>query len=68
VPPRPRFQGSWSRIGSYDVYRAQQLWVREAFPKSAPLDVEFHLWNEENARRRAEAFDQPLQQTSGEAV
>jgi hypothetical protein len=53
LPPRPRFKGSWSRIADYEVYRTQQLWVRKAFPKNAPLDVEFHLWNAENARRRA---------------
>jgi hypothetical protein len=53
LPPRPRFKGSWSRIADYEVYRAQQLWVRTAFPRDAPLDVEFHLWNAENARRRA---------------
>ena len=35
---------SWSRLRDYDEYLGFQHWIREKFPDSAPLSVEFHLW------------------------
>ena len=40
----PRLASAWSRVGSYEEYMGIQLWVRSAFPGSAPLAVEFALW------------------------
>ena len=40
----PRLTTRWSRIDSYEEYMAIQRWVRSAFPGSAPLAVEFALW------------------------
>jgi hypothetical protein len=39
----PRLGTAWSRI-SYEKYMSVQLWVRDRFPGSAPLAVEFALW------------------------
>ncbi|MFI5398795.1 MAG: hypothetical protein ACHQ9S_24975 [Candidatus Binatia bacterium] len=36
--------GAWSRLRHYDEYLGFQHWIREKFPYSAPLAVEFHLW------------------------
>lgn len=38
------FRERWSRIGDYDDYLAFQQAVRERFPDSAPLAVEFWAW------------------------
>ena len=46
LPAALRFP-AWSRIDSYAEYMAFQCWVREAFPSSTPLSVEFFLWQEE---------------------
>jgi len=36
--------GSWSRLSHYDEYLGFQHWIRDKFPDSAPLAMEFHLW------------------------
>lgn len=44
VPP---LEGApWSRLEKYDTYLTFQRWVRDRFPGSAPLAVEFFLWQE----------------------
>jgi hypothetical protein len=43
----------WSRMRDYGVYMSVQKWIRTQFPNASSLDVEFHLYNEEAARRRA---------------
>jgi hypothetical protein len=40
----PRLTASWARVSSYEDYMGIQRWVRSAFPDSAPLAVEFALW------------------------
>lgn len=40
----PRLMTSWSRVASYEEYMGIQRWVRSAFSGSAPLAVEFALW------------------------
>ena len=40
----PRLTTAWSRVGSYEDYMRVQRWVRSRFPGSAPLAVEFALW------------------------
>jgi hypothetical protein len=46
-----KLTAKWSRINSYDDYMQVQRWVRSTFPDSAPLAVEFALWqNSEKAR------------------
>jgi hypothetical protein len=40
----PRLTTAWSRIALYEEYMVIQSWVRSAFPGSAPLAVEFALW------------------------
>jgi len=42
----------WSRMRDYSTYMSVQEWIRNQFPKASSLDVEFHLYNEEAARRR----------------
>jgi hypothetical protein len=42
----------WSQIDDYAIYMNLQEWIRAKYPGSVPLDVEFHLYNEESARRR----------------
>lgn len=37
--------GPWSQINNYQVYIAYQKKLRNAFPESIPLDVEFKLFN-----------------------
>lgn len=49
----PRIASRWSRITIYKPYMDYQMWVRERFPDSIPLDVEFHLWAKESKLRRA---------------
>jgi hypothetical protein len=45
----PRLGTAWARISRYEDYMSIQRWVRSAFPGSAPLAVEFALWqNSEN--------------------
>jgi hypothetical protein len=46
-PPLPH---PWSRIQDYDAYLRFQHWIHEQFPDSAPLAVEFHLWQKGNDR------------------
>ncbi len=43
------FQGAWSRIDDYDEYLAFQQAVRTTFRDSAPLAVEFTLWQKNAA-------------------
>lgn len=38
------FQGTWSRLDSYEPYLATQRRIREHFSPSSPLAVEFHDW------------------------
>ncbi len=45
----PRLTTRWSRLSSYDEYMGIQRWVRSTFPGSAPLAVEFALWQEAGA-------------------
>ena len=51
----PRFYGlahfaeAWSRITEYSKYLAFQVAVRERFPHSPPLAVEFRVWQQEYA-------------------
>jgi hypothetical protein len=40
----PRLTTRWSRLADYEEYMGIQRWVRSAFPGSAPLAVEFALW------------------------
>ena len=40
----PALACSWSRLRDYDEYLGFQRWIRHEFPDSAPLAVEFHLW------------------------
>ena len=40
----PRLPTRWSRLAEYEEYMGIQRWVRSAFPGSAPLAVEFVLW------------------------
>jgi hypothetical protein len=40
----PTFTESWSRVDNYSSYLSFQVRVREHFPGSAPLAVEFHVW------------------------
>jgi hypothetical protein len=51
----PRLNCAWSRIDDYALYLDLQRWIRDEFPNSDPLDVEFHLYNREVARRRTTA-------------
>jgi len=48
--PAPLRIESWSRLDSYDTYMAFQHWVRDTFAGSAPLAVEFVIWQEEATR------------------
>lgn len=40
----PKLSTSWSRLPKYAEYMGIQQWVRSTFPGSAPLAVEFALW------------------------
>ena len=40
----PPLSCSWSRLPKYDEYLGFQHWIRHKFPNSAPLAVEFHLF------------------------
>jgi len=40
----PKLPCAWSRIDSYKEYMDFQNWIRNTFPNSTPLAVEFHLW------------------------
>jgi len=40
----PKLTTRWSRLAEYAEYMGIQQWVRSAFPGSAPLAVEFALW------------------------
>lgn len=39
-----RLAARWSRILRYEDYMSIQSWIRSTFPNSAPLAVEFGLW------------------------
>jgi hypothetical protein len=43
------FTGAWSRINDYEAYLSFQKAVRQRFPASAPLAVEFQAWQRESA-------------------
>jgi hypothetical protein len=34
----------WSRLDSYDEYFRLQCWVRDKYPETVPLAVEFHIF------------------------
>ena len=56
----PRLATTWSRVNSYEEYMGVQRWLRSAFPDSAPLAVEFHLWQNPRSpdgQKAAEAGD-----------
>lgn len=36
--------GTWSRLSQYGEYLGFQCWIRDKFPDSAPLAMEFRLW------------------------
>jgi hypothetical protein len=38
---------SWSQLDEYEEYQQFQEWIRVTFPGSAPLAVEFWLWQQE---------------------
>jgi hypothetical protein len=40
----PRLPTRWSRLAEYEQYMVIQRWVRSTFSGSAPLAVEFALW------------------------
>jgi hypothetical protein len=40
----PQLTSRWSRLTEYEEYIVIQRWVRSKFPGSAPLAVEFALW------------------------
>jgi hypothetical protein len=40
----PGLSGPWSAITEHEEYMGIQRWVRSSFPDSAPLAVEFALW------------------------
>lgn len=40
----PRLSAAWSRVRRYDEYMGLQRWIRQKFAGSAPLAVEFQLW------------------------
>lgn len=42
----------WSQISEYNIYMNVQQWIHGIYPDSAPIDIEFHLYNKEAARRR----------------
>jgi hypothetical protein len=52
LPDPNRFE-PWSRIDSYFNYMSLQRWIREQFPESTPLAVEFHLWQQAASRAGA---------------
>jgi hypothetical protein len=43
----PELSAPWSRISDYDEYLRFQRWMRACFTGSAPLAVEFHLWQQD---------------------
>jgi len=45
----PRLSTRWSRLAEYEEYMDIQRWVRSTFPGSAPLAVEFTLWQNAGA-------------------
>lgn len=40
----PSLGARWSRLDEYSTYMRFQRWVRNHYPNSAPLAVEFRLW------------------------
>ena len=40
----PELSSSWSRLDNYEEYLRFQQWIRKTFVNSAPLAVEFNLW------------------------
>jgi hypothetical protein len=42
----PKLSKNWSRADDYDEYFRLQKWVRDKFPGSPPLAVEFALYQE----------------------
>lgn len=40
----PPLKLPWSRLNDYEEYLRYQIWIRDKFPESSPLAVEFHLW------------------------
>jgi hypothetical protein len=42
----PRPKTAWSRISDYDQYMIIQRWIRSSYDGSAPLAVEFALWQD----------------------
>jgi len=44
TPPLPPLSCAWSRLNNYKEYMEFQEWVRNNFKESAPLAVEFFIW------------------------
>lgn len=40
----PPLSSPWSRLRDYKEYLDFQRWIRQRFPDSSPLAVEFHMW------------------------
>ncbi len=55
----PRLTARWSRLADYEEYMGIQRWVRSAFPGSAPLAVEFSLWQNAGVTRLDEERAEP---------
>jgi hypothetical protein len=51
----PRLSTRWSRLAEYEEYMDIQRWVRSTFPGSAPLAVEFALWQNAGATAAEES-------------
>lgn len=42
----------WSQMADYALYMSVQKWIRKKYPCASALDIEFHVYNTEAARRR----------------
>ena len=60
----PPLTTRWSRLAEYEEYIGVQRWVRSTFPGSAPLAVEFALWQNrslhDNAAEHLNAIEPPI--------
>jgi hypothetical protein len=48
----PGISGAWSRMRDYGEYFELQKWIRDRWPDSVPLAVEFHMYQETAVYRR----------------
>lgn len=42
----------WSKLNNYNEYLDYQIWFRNEYSDSIPLDKEFYLWLEEAKKNR----------------